>query len=78
MRSSRFFSAALSAVVLSALAGGFFGSSLLARQDDLQQQYRIFAAAMSAIEREYIDEVPSERLDLAVDRSRSASYNGER
>jgi carboxyl-terminal processing protease len=62
MRSSRFFSAALSAVVLSALAGGFFGSSLLARQDDVQQQYRIFAAAMSAIEREYIDEVPSERL----------------
>jgi carboxyl-terminal processing protease len=62
MRSSRFFSAALSAVVLSALAGGFFGSSLLARQDDLQQQYRIFAAAMSAIEREYIDDVPSERL----------------
>ncbi len=62
MRSSRFFSAALSAVVLSALAGGFFGSSLLARQDDLQQQYRLFAAAMSAIEREYIDDVPSERL----------------
>jgi carboxyl-terminal processing protease len=48
--------------VLSALAGGFFGSSLLARQDDVKQQYRIFAAAMSAIEREYIDTVPSERL----------------
>jgi carboxyl-terminal processing protease len=62
MRSSRFFPAALFAVVLSALAGGFFGSSLLARQDDVQQQYRIFAAAMSAIEREYIDEVPSERM----------------
>ena len=62
MRSSRFFPAALFAVVLSALAGGFFGSSLLARQDDVQQQYRIFAAAMSAIEREYIDTVPSERL----------------
>jgi carboxyl-terminal processing protease len=62
MRSSRFFPAALLAVVLSALAGGFFGSSLLARQDNVEQQYRIFAAAMSAIEREYIDEVPSERL----------------
>ena len=62
MRSSRFFPAALFAVVLSALAGGFFGSSLLARQDDVKQQYRIFAAAMSAIEREYIDTVPSERL----------------
>jgi carboxyl-terminal processing protease len=62
MRSSRFFPAALLAIVLSALAGGFFGSGLLARQDDVQQQYRIFAAAMSAIEREYIDEVPSERL----------------
>jgi carboxyl-terminal processing protease len=66
MRSLRFFPAALFAVVLSALAGGFFGSSLLARQDDIQQQYRLFSAAMTAIEREYVEEVPSDRLVYAA------------
>jgi carboxyl-terminal processing protease len=62
MRSSRFLPAAILAVVLSALAGGFFGSSLLATQDDVTQQLRIFSSALAAIEREYVDEVPSERL----------------
>ena len=62
MRSSRFYSAAILAVVLSALAGGFFGSNLLARQDDVRQQYRIFTAALAAIEREYVETVPSDRL----------------
>ena len=62
MRSSRFLPAAIFAVVLSALAGGFFGSSLLATQDDVTQQLRIFSSALSAIDREYVDAVPSERL----------------
>jgi carboxyl-terminal processing protease len=62
MRSSRFYSAAILAVVLSALAGGFLGSNLLARQDDVRQQYRIFTAALAAIEREYVETVPSDRL----------------
>jgi carboxyl-terminal processing protease len=62
MRSSRFLPAAIFAVVLSALAGGFFGSSLLATQDDVTQQLRIFSSALSAIDREYVDTVPSERL----------------
>jgi carboxyl-terminal processing protease len=62
MRSSRFFPAAILAVVLSALAGGFFGSSALARQDDVTQQYRVFTAALGAIDREYVEKVPSERL----------------
>ena len=48
MRSFRLFPAVLLAVVLSALAGGLFGSSLLARQDDLQQEYKIFTAALTA------------------------------
>ena len=62
MRSSRFYPAVILAVVLSALAGGFFGSNLLARQDDVQQQYRIFTAALSVIDREYVEPVPSDRL----------------
>lgn len=66
MRSFRFFPAVLLAVVLSALAGGLFGSSLLARQDDIKQQYRLFSAAITAIEREYVEEVPSDRLVYAA------------
>jgi carboxyl-terminal processing protease len=62
MRSSRFFPAVILAVLLSALAGGFFGSALLARQDGVDQQYRIFTTAMAAINREYVEEVPSDRL----------------
>jgi len=62
MRTSRFFPVAILAVVLSALAGGVLGSGLLARQDEVSQQYRIFTSALAAIEREYVDEVPSDRL----------------
>jgi carboxyl-terminal processing protease len=50
------------AVVLSALLGGYFGSDLSARQDEVTQQYRVFDAALAAIEREYVDEAPSDRL----------------
>jgi carboxyl-terminal processing protease len=62
MRSFRFFPAVLLAVVLSALAGGLFGSSLLARQDGVEQQYKILTAAIAAIDREYVEPVPSDRL----------------
>jgi carboxyl-terminal processing protease len=50
------------AVVLCALAGGLLGSSLLARQDDVLPQYRVFTSALAAIDREYVDEVPPDRL----------------
>ena len=62
MRNSRFFPAAVLAVLLSAVAGGFFGSSALATQDAVSQEYRVFAAALAAIGREYVEEVPSDRL----------------
>ena len=62
MRSSRFLPAAILAVVLSALAGGIFGSSVLATQDEVSLQYRVFTTALAAVEREYVEEVPSERL----------------
>jgi carboxyl-terminal processing protease len=61
MRNSRFFPVALLAVVLSALVGGFYGS-VLARQDEVTQQYRVFTAALGVIDREYVEEVPSDRL----------------
>ena len=62
MRSSRFVPVALLAVVLSALAGGFFGGSALATQDRVSQQYRVFTAALGAIEREYVEPVATDRL----------------
>jgi carboxyl-terminal processing protease len=62
MRTSRFFPAILLGVVLSAVAGGFFGSSVLAGQDEVTNQYRVFTTALAAIEREYVETVPSERL----------------
>ena len=62
MRTSRFFPAAILAVVLSAVAGGFFGSSALATQDEVSQQYRVFTAALAAVEREYVEDVPTDRL----------------
>jgi len=62
MRNPRFLPAAVLAIVLSALAGGLFGSRALARQDEVTQQYRVFTAAVTAIEQEYVDEVPSDRL----------------
>jgi carboxyl-terminal processing protease len=62
MRTPRFVPAAVFAIVLSALAGGLFGSHALARQDEVTQQYRVFTTALQAVEREYVDEVPSDRL----------------
>ena len=62
MRTSRFFPVAILAVVLSAMAGGVLGSSLLARQDEVAQQYRIFTSALDAISKEYVDDIPPDRL----------------
>ena len=58
MRTPRFFSVAVLAVLLSALAGGFFGSSAQATQDQVSQQYRVFTAALAAIDREYVEAAP--------------------
>jgi len=62
MKSPRFLPAAVLGILLSALAGGLFGSNALARQDEVSQQYRVFTTALAAIDREYVDEVPSDRL----------------
>ena len=62
MRSYRSFSAAVFAVVLSALIGGFFGGSALATQDNLQEQYRVFTSALAAIEQRYVQPVETEQV----------------
>jgi carboxyl-terminal processing protease len=62
MRNPRFLPVAVLAIALSALAGGLFGSRALARQDEVTQQYRVFTAALDAINREYVDDVPADRV----------------
>jgi carboxyl-terminal processing protease len=62
MRYSRFVPAAVLAVLVSALVGGLFGSNVAARQDEVSQQYRVFTSALAAIDSEYVDDVPSDRL----------------
>jgi carboxyl-terminal processing protease len=62
MRTPRFFAVATLAILLSALVGGFVGSSAQATQDQVSQQYRVFTAALAAIDREYVESVPSDRL----------------
>ena len=62
MRTPRFFPVAVLAILLSALVGGFVGSSAQATQDQVSQQYRVFTAALAAIDREYVESLPSDRL----------------
>jgi carboxyl-terminal processing protease len=62
MRSLRFFPAAMLAVLLSAVLGGVFGSSVVQSQDELSQQYRVFTQALTAIDQEYVEKLPSDRL----------------
>ena len=62
MRRSRFFPAALATIALSAVLGGLFGNSVVQSQDEISPHYRIFTSALAAIEREYVEEMPSDRL----------------
>jgi carboxyl-terminal processing protease len=62
MRTPRFFLVAALAVLLSALAGGVFGGAVRATQDQVSQQYRVFTAALAAVDREYVEPLPSDRL----------------
>ena len=59
---SRTLPAAVFAVVVSALVGGFFGRSALATQDQVSERYRVFARALAAVETEYVEPVESERI----------------
>jgi carboxyl-terminal processing protease len=62
MRSYRSISAAVFAIVFCALVGGFFGRSALATQDQVPDQYKVFTAALNAVEGNYVGEVESDRL----------------
>ena len=62
MRSLRSLSAAVVAVALCALLGGFYGQSALVAQDQIPEQYKVFTAALGAIETNFAGEVESDRL----------------
>ena len=62
MRSYRSVSAAGFVVLVCALVGGFFGRGALVAQDQLPEQYKVFTAALNAIEANYVGEVESDRL----------------
>ena len=62
MRGYRSLSAAVFAVVFCALLGGFYGRSALVAQDQIADQYRVFTAALGAIETNYVGEVEADRL----------------
>ena len=58
----RSLTATIVVVVGSGLLGGFFGRSALATQDAAAEHYRVFTAALAAIEDGYVGEVDSEQL----------------
>jgi carboxyl-terminal processing protease len=62
MRSYRSISAVVFTVIFCAVAGGFFGRSALATQDQVPDQYKVFTAALSAIDANYVGSVESDRL----------------
>src|SRR5258707_8258912 len=62
MRRYRSVSIAVFAVAFCALVGGFYGRSALAVEDQVPDQYKVFTAALTAIEANYIGTVESDRL----------------
>mgnify|MGYP003337834593 CR=1 FL=1 len=49
-------------IVVSALVGGLFGRSALAVDDKQAERNATFAAAISAVEQQYVDKVESDRV----------------
>jgi carboxyl-terminal processing protease len=62
MRHPRFLPALVTAVLVGAVAGGLFGSNALARQDRVAEKYTLFTTALSAIQANYVEKMPSDRL----------------
>src|SRR6476620_7128982 len=62
MRRYRSVSIAVFAVAFCALVGGFYGRSALAVEDQVPDQYKVFTAALNAVEGNYIGTVESDRL----------------
>ena len=62
MRSVRSLSAAGSIIAVCALVGGLFGRAALVAQDQVPDQYKVFTAALKAVEEKYVGEIQSDRL----------------
>jgi len=62
MKLSRLGAVSVGLLVGSTLAGGLLGGRVLAGGGRLSEQLRLYTAMMSAIERDYVEEVPSDRL----------------
>jgi len=62
MRRYRSVSIAVFAIVFCALVGGFYGRSALAVEDQVPDQYKVFTAALNAIDANYVGTVESDRL----------------
>ena len=54
--------AAAVVVVLSAIVGGVFGARTVSTQDRVSERYRIYTAALAAIESEYVESVEATQL----------------
>jgi carboxyl-terminal processing protease len=62
MRSLRSLPAAVTIVAISALVGGLFGRAALSAQDQVPDQYKVFTAALKAVEEKYVGDFESDRL----------------
>ena len=62
MKLSRLGAVSIGLVIGSTLAGGLLGKSALAGGGRLNEQLHLYTAMLGAIEREYVEEVPSDRL----------------
>ena len=62
MQRLRPFSAVVFVIAISALVGGVFGRSAAAQNDKVADRYSTFAAALSAIEQQYVEKVESDRV----------------
>ena len=62
MPTRRVLTTVLVAIVLSAGAGSLFGPRLLATEDVVEEKYRVFTAALAAVESQYMGKIESDRL----------------
>ncbi len=62
MRKVGSLSVAVLAVLVSAVLGGLVGRSVLADEDAVLREYRVFTAALAAVEGQYVEPVDSTRL----------------
>ena len=62
MRRHRSLSIAVITVVVCGLTAAYLGRATLAAQDPVSEQYKVFTAALNAVENNYLGEVQSDRL----------------